>query len=44
MGCVGYCNHGCTSEEVNKLIENLNLSRIAKSDDINTLKKIIFRL
>ena len=44
MGCVGFCNHGCTSEEVNKLIENLNLSRIAKSDDINTLKKIIFRL
>ena len=31
-------------ESVNKLIENLNLSRIAKSDDINTLKKIIFRL
>ena len=44
MGCVGFCNHGCTSEEVNNLIENLHLSRIAKSDDINTLKKIIFRL
>lgn len=44
MGCVGYCNHGCTSEEVNNLIENLHLSRIAESDDINVLKKIIFRL
>ena len=44
MGCVGFCNHGCTSEEVNKLIENLHLSRIAESDDINALKKIIFRL
>ena len=44
MGCVGYCNHGCTSEEVNNLIENLHLSRIAESDDINALKKIIFRL
>ena len=43
-GCVGHCNYGCTSEEVNKLIENLHLSRIAESDDINTLKKIIFRL
>ena len=43
-GCVGNCNYGCTSEEVNKLIENLHLSRIAESDDINTLKKIIFRL
>lgn len=44
MGCIGFCNHGCTGEEVNKLIENLHLSRIAESDDINTLKKIIFRL
>ena len=43
-GCVGNCNYGCTSEEVNKLIENLHLSRIAESDDINALKKIIFRL
>lgn len=43
-GCVGNCNYGCTSEEVNKLIENLHLSRIAESDDINNLKKIIFRL
>lgn len=43
-GCVGHCNYGCTSEEVNKLIENLHLSRIAESDDINNLKKIIFRL
>lgn len=43
-GCVGHCNYGCTSEEVNKLIENLHLSRIAESDDINALKKIIFRL
>lgn len=43
-GCVGNCNYGCTSEEVNKLIENLHLSRIAESDDINALKQIIFRL
>lgn len=43
-GCLGHCNYGCTSEEVNKLMENLHLSRIAESDDINALKKIIFRL
>lgn len=43
-GCIGHCNSGCTSEEVNELEKNLHISRIAESDDINNLKKIIFRL
>lgn len=43
-GCVQYCNYGCSSEAVNELYENLHLSRIAESDDINALKQIIFKL
>ena len=42
--CVGTCNYGCSSDEVNDLYLNLHLSRIAESDDINTIKKIIYRL
>lgn len=44
LSCTGRCNSGCTSEEVNELEKNLHLSRIAESDDINNLKKVIFRL
>lgn len=43
-GCIGHCNNGCTSEEVNELEKNLHISRIAESDDINNLKKVIYRL
>lgn len=44
LSCKGHCNSGCTSEEVNELEKNLHISRITESDDINNLKRVIFRL
>lgn len=43
-GCSGQCNYGCQNEEVDSLYAKLALQRVVRNEDINLIKKIIYRL